>query len=61
VRFAEGSVLRFTAEAVRERHDELLVARSDYIQPFGRFSGALPGGLQLAAGWGVMEHHLARW
>jgi len=61
VRFADGAVLRFAAEAVRERHDELLLARSDYVQPFGAFSGALPGGLTLAAGWGVMEHHRARW
>jgi hypothetical protein len=61
VRFATGGALWFSAEATRERHDELLVARSDYVQPFGTFSGALPGGLQLAAGWGVMEHHLARW
>jgi hypothetical protein len=61
VRFADGAVLRFAAEAVRERHDELVVMRSDYVQPFGTFSGALPGGLTLAAGWGVMEHHRARW
>jgi hypothetical protein len=61
VRFADGGVLRFAAEAVRERHDELVVLRSDYLQPFGTFSGALPGGLTLAAGWGVMEHHRARW
>ena len=61
VGFAEGGELRFAAEAVRERHDELVVMRSDYAQPFGTFSGALPGGVQLAAGWGVMEHHRARW
>jgi hypothetical protein len=61
VRLAEGGVLRFSAEAVRERHDELVLMRSDYVQPFGTFSGALPGGVQLAAGWGVMEHHRARW
>jgi hypothetical protein len=61
VRFGDGGVMRFAPEAIRERHDELLVARSDYVQPFGTFSGALPGGLTLAAGWGVMEHHRARW
>ena len=61
-RFADdGALLRFAAEALRERHDDLLVMRSDYVQPFGTFSGALPGGLTLAAGWGVMEHHRARW
>jgi hypothetical protein len=61
VRFAEGGALRFAAEAVRERHDELVVARSDYLQPFGTFSGTLPGGHELAAGLGVMEDHRARW
>jgi hypothetical protein len=61
VRFAEGGALRFASEAVRERHDELLLARSDYVQPFGTFSGTLPGGLDLAAGLGVMEVHRARW
>src|SRR5437764_443051 len=36
-----GSVdgLRFTAEAVRERRDNLLVIRSSYRQPFGTFRG----------------------
>jgi hypothetical protein len=61
VRFAEGGALRFAREAVRERHDELLIARSDYVQPFGAFEGTLPGGVQLAAGLGVMEDHRARW
>jgi hypothetical protein len=61
VAFAEGGALRFTAEAERERHDELLVVRSDYRQPFGTFAGELPGGLRLAAGLGVMERHRARW
>jgi hypothetical protein len=60
-RFPDGALLRFHAEARRERHDDLGALRSDYVQPFGTFSGALPGGLTLAAGWGVMEHHRARW
>jgi hypothetical protein len=34
---------------------------SDYVQPFGSFSGALPGGIELASGLGVMERHRARW
>jgi len=61
VRFAEGGELAFVSEAVRERHDDLLVMCSDYVQPFGHFSGILPGGARLAQGLGVMEHHTARW
>jgi hypothetical protein len=52
--------LRFHAEATRERHDELVLMRSDYLQPFGTFSGELDG-LALAEGYGVMEDHRARW
>lgn len=61
VAFAEGGALRFATEATRERHDELLVVRSDYVQPFGTFAGTLPGAGALAEGFGVMEHHVARW
>ena len=49
---------------MRERHENLLLVRSDYRQPFGTFAGALPspgGPLALAEGWGVMERHSARW
>lgn len=58
---ADGGALDFTAEATRERHDELLLARSDYVQPFGTFRGTLPGGVVLREGFGVMEQHRARW
>ena len=34
---------------------------SDYEQPFGTFTGALPVAGALRAGWGVMERHEARW
>jgi hypothetical protein len=51
----------FEAEAVRERHDRLLLVESEYRQPFGTFSGTLPGVGALTAGLGVMEHHRARW
>jgi hypothetical protein len=57
----DGSRLRFTAEAVRRRSESLLVIRSDYTAPFGSFAGTLPGGVRLASGLGVMEHHRARW
>jgi hypothetical protein len=61
IRCAEGSELRFEAEAERARRQNLLIASSDYRAPFGRFSGELPGGLALAHGLGVMEHHRALW
>jgi hypothetical protein len=57
----DGVDLRFAAEAVRERRENLLFVRSAYRQPFGTFAGALPGGLVLAEGWGVMEEHTAHW
>jgi len=53
--------LTFHAEAVRARNDSFGLMRSDYEQPFGTFSGALPGLPQLSAGYGVMERHEARW
>jgi hypothetical protein len=61
----DGVDLHFSAEAVRERSENLLLVRSDYRQPFGTFAGALPTprgeSLQLAEGWGVMEQHRALW
>jgi hypothetical protein len=59
--FADGARLSFTAEATRARNDDLLVFRSDYVQPFGTFAGTLEGGLELAEGRGVMERHSALW
>ena len=53
--------LRFTAEATRAQDQNLLVVRSRYRQPFGTFAGTLPNGLQLAAGYGVMECHDVLW
>jgi hypothetical protein len=53
--------LRFSAEATRERRDNLLLVRSSYRQPFGTFSGELPGGVELAEGYGVMEDHDVWW
>ncbi len=61
VSFADGAALGFTAEATRERTDDLLLFKSDYVQPFGTFSGTLEGGLELAEGRGVMERHTALW
>jgi len=53
--------LRFHPEAVRERTENLLLVRSSYRQPFGVFSGELPGGVELADGYGVMEEHDVWW
>jgi hypothetical protein len=53
--------LRFQAEATRERRENLLLIRSSYRQPFGTFSGELPGGIELAEGYGVMEEQEAWW
>ena len=43
------------------RHHLRWVARNRYRQPFGEFSGRLPGGLRLAEGYGVMEEHDVLW
>jgi hypothetical protein len=61
VGFAEGGGLAFHPEAVRRRRDDLLLVRSSYEQPFGSFTGSLPGGVELAQGHGVMERHEAWW
>ena len=53
--------LRFTEWSAREDHTNRLLMRSDYRQPFGSFSGRLPGGLELESGYGVMEWHDVRW
>jgi len=57
----DGSELDFRAEAERSRKENLLIIRSDYRAPFGTFSGTLPGGIALAHGLGVVEHHRALW
>lgn len=61
VRSADGGELLFAREAVRRREDNLLLIRSSYEQPFGSFSGRLPGGFELHEGYGVMERHEALW
>jgi hypothetical protein len=53
--------LRFSAEATRSRRENLLLIRSAYEQPFGTFSGELPGAGPLREAWGVMERHEVRW
>jgi hypothetical protein len=61
IRSADGSELRFLPKAERRRRENLLIVRSDYRAPFGVFSGTLPGGVELARGLGVVEHHRAWW
>jgi hypothetical protein len=61
IRCEDGSDLRFQAQAERSRRENLLIVRSDYRAPFGSFSGTLPGGIELAHGLGVVEHHRAHW
>jgi hypothetical protein len=53
--------LRFDEWCTREDHTWRGLVRSDYCQPFGAFSGILPGGLELESGYGVMEWHDVRW
>ena len=57
----DAATLRFHEEARRARADDFKLIASDYVQPFGTFSGALPGGIVITRGWGVMERHAVRW
>ncbi len=61
ISFEDGSRLSFVAEGERDRKENLLLVRYSYRQPFGRFTGMLPGGIELEHGLGVMEHHDAVW
>jgi hypothetical protein len=65
VHFAPGleavGELRFSAEAIRARRENLLLMRSEYEQPFGTFSGSLPVAGELREGFGVMERHEVFW
>jgi hypothetical protein len=61
IAFIRDGALEFSAEATLRRHANLLLVRSRYEQPFGTFRGTLPGGLELAEGYGVMERHDAVW
>ena len=54
--------LRFTQWSAREASTNLLLLlRNRYAQPFGTFSGELPGGPVLSEGYGVMEEHDVVW
>jgi hypothetical protein len=58
---SEGARLEFSEWSAREQRINLGLMRNEYRQPFGTFAGALPGGIELAEGYGVMEHHDVRW
>jgi hypothetical protein len=60
VDFGDGSRLGFEADAERRAEENRIVVKYSYRQPFGRFSGSLPG-VELAEGIGVMEHQDALW
>ena len=53
--------LRFRPWSERAERVNRLLLRSDYRQPFGAFSGELPGGIRLSEGYGVMEWHDVLW
>ena len=61
VTFGDGSRITCSAEAERARTEKRGPISYSYRQPFGTFTGTLPGGLELASGLGVMESHDARW
>lgn len=61
VTFDDGASLRFSEWSAREHSTNAGLIRSTYRQPFGTFSGILPGGLELDEGYGVMENHEAVW
>ena len=57
----DGKRLEFSAESERAKSERNPLVEYSYRQPFGTFRGTLPGGVELAQGLGVMEHHDARW
>jgi hypothetical protein len=61
IAFDDGTELRFAEWSAREHSTNALIMRSRYRQPFGTFAGTLPGGITLAHGHGVMEHHDVHW
>lgn len=61
VTISDGSRLRCEAEAERSRTEKRGPISYSYRQPFGTFTGTLPGGLELESGFGVMESHDAHW
>jgi hypothetical protein len=61
ITFGSGERLAFDGWCERTDNTNALIMRSYYRQPFGTFSGEFPGGVRLAEGYGVMEHHEVYW
>jgi hypothetical protein len=64
VEFGDGDGALAFAEwpgSARVDDTNAVVFASRYRQPFGEFSGTLPGGIELAEGYGVMESHDVKW
>ena len=61
VTFDDDTRIECDAEAERSRVEKRGPISYSYRQPFGTFTGTLPGGLELESGMGVMESHDARW
>jgi hypothetical protein len=61
ISFDDGARLQFAKEVERRKDESRLFVKYSYVQPFGTFSGSLAGGVELARGLGVMEHHDATW
>ncbi len=61
IRSPDGARLTFSGECERRSEERRFFVRYSYRQPLGTFSGALPGGIELTRGLGVMEHHDAEW
>ena len=59
--FGDGNRLLFQGECERSKRENRLFVRYTYRQPFGTFTGTLPGGAELEHGFGVMEYHDAIW
>jgi Protein of unknown function (DUF2804) len=57
----ESGRLEFAAECERRKEEKRFLVQYSYRQPFGSFTGTLPGGIELRRGLGVMEHHDAHW
>jgi len=57
----DGGRLEFSATCERRKQEKRPFIEYSYRQPFGSFTGTLPGDLELARAFGVMEHHDAHW
>jgi hypothetical protein len=61
IEFDDGARLVFSSEFERRRAERLPLVRYSYRQPFGSFTGSLPGGIEVDRALGVIEYHDATW